>query len=49
MKCYNSIAVIAPVDINFKLALRVVTYKSDRYSLFWAHAQNTNLPTNSHF
>lgn len=49
MQRYNSIAGIAPVDINSKLTLRAVTYKSDIYSLFWAHAQNTNLPTNSHF
>lgn len=41
MQSYNSIAGIAPVDINSKLALRVVTYKSDIYSLFWAEICNS--------
>lgn len=34
MQRYNSVAGIAPVDINSKPALIVVTYKSDIDSLF---------------
>lgn len=41
LQCYNSIAGIAPVDINSKLALRVVTYESDIYFLFWAEICNS--------
>lgn len=37
---YNSIAGTASVDTNSKPALRVVTHKSDIYSLFWAETFN---------